>query len=238
MHFSFVLVVCLAVVFCLAPVGLYLLWLTTLARRDRPTVVSGRWDFALLLAGLSGCVLFGGGLLLLLVQSNVRYWMRGNYKALADSWAEEKFAWGLVALVYLLAVFGWAGLALVTRRRTLVVYNVEPGPFETALADAFDHLGRPVERRGHAWFAARPGAPAAPLCELEPFAGGKTVTLRWLADDRLLFQDVERHLRDALPPLIPRENPAARWLLSAALGCILVVVAAVVLLAYGLSLVR
>lgn len=245
MHFSFVLVICLAAVFCLAPVGLYLLWVCALARRDRPTLVSGRWDFAILLAGLSGCLLFGGGLLLLLVQSNVRYWMRGNYKALGDAWEQEKTAWALVVLAYLLFVLGWATFVFLTRRRTLVIYNVEPGPFEAALTEVFEHLERPADRRGNVWFtgpaqaATPPALPAgAALCEVEPFASGKTVTLRWLADDRILFQDVERQLRDALPQLTPNENAAGRWLMSAAVACILTVVSCVVLLIYGLALVR
>lgn len=259
MSFSFVLVICLAAVFCLAPLSLYLLWLYTLARRERSTVVAGTWDFVALLLGLCGFFLFGGGLLLSLAESNVRYWMRGNFKAFRDAWAEEQLSWVLVVLTYFLVVVAGAALALLTRRRTLVVYHVEPALFEATLAEVFEHMNCPVERRGNLWLARDsrptepapagrpslpPGAPAQPvpdrqpLCELEPFVGGKTVILRWLSNDRPLFQEVDRQLRDAVAPLSPAENPAARWLLSAAIGCILLVVFCLVLLIYGLAIVR
>ena len=46
----------------------------------------------------------------------------------------------------------------------------------------------PLERRGNLWVSG------VPLFELEPFAGGRTVTLRWLSDDVHLYQEVERQL--------------------------------------------
>lgn len=211
---AFFLVVCLAAVLCLAPLAAYLLWLTALARRERPTVLNGTWDFAALLTGISGFVLFGGTLLLTLVQSNFRYWSRGNFEALKAAWGHEKTSWTLVAVGYLVVVIGGAYLVLTARRRVLVVYNIDPERFEALLTEVFEHLGRPVERRGNVWVAG------FPLCELEPFAAGKTVTLRWLADDRLLFQEVERHVRDAVRTVATPENPAGRWLASAAIGCL------------------
>jgi hypothetical protein len=230
---SFVLVVCLAGVFCLAPLSVYLLWLALVNRRSRPTVVAGRWDFAALLLGLSGFFVYGGGLLLSLLQSNVRYWMRGNFEALRDAWGQEKVAWSLVVFAYLLLVVGGSALALLSRRRTLVVYNVEPGPFETTLAEVFEQIGRPAERRGNVWVVG------VPVCELEPFAGGRTVTLRWIAADLPLFQEVERHLRAAVGGLPTSESQTARWLMSSALGTAVVAIACTVLLVvYVLALVR
>ena len=215
---SHFLVVCLAAVPCFAPLAGYLLWLTVVVRRDRPTVVAGHWDFAGLLAGLSGFILFGGVLLLSLTQSNFRFLTRGNFEALGAAWEQEKTSWAFVAGGYLVLVVGGAYVTLAARRRTLVVYNVEPERFEGLLAEVFDHLGRPVERRGNQWVSG------FPLCELDPFRGGKTVTLRWLADDRLLFQDVERHVRDAVRTVVTPENPAGRWLSTAAGGCVVVIV--------------
>ena len=43
--------------------------------------------------------------------------------------------------------------------------------FETAIAEVFDHLGRPAQRTGNLWSAPDP------LFELEPFAAGKCVAL-------------------------------------------------------------
>lgn len=234
MAHTFVLVVCLAGVFCLAPLSAYLLWLGTVNRRQRPTVVNGAWDFAALLLGLSGFLLYGGALLLSLLQSNVRYWMRGNLEALRDAWGQEKVAWSLVVAAYLVFVVGGAVVTLLARRRTLVVYNVEPGPFEATLAEVFDQIGRPAERRGNVWSAG-----AMPLCELEPFAAGQTVMLRWVADDRPLFQEVERHLRAAVTGLPTADTPAARWLMSGAVGSAVVAVACTgLLLVFVLQVIR
>jgi len=228
----FVLVVCLAGVLCLSPLSVYLLWLALLNRRDRPTVIAGRWDFAALLLGLSGFVLFGGALLLSLLQSNARFWMRGNFEALRDAWGQEKLVWSLIALAYVALVAGGVALTLASRRRTLVVYNVDPGPFEIAVAEVFEQIGRPVERRGNLWSGG------APLFELEPFAAGRTVTLRWVSDDRHLFEEVERHLRSAVAALPPEDAPPARWLMSAAVGSMVLVAVSLFLLVYGLNLLR
>lgn len=226
--FSFPLVVCLAGVCCLGPLALYFLWLSVLTRRDRPTVVSGGWDFAALLAGLSGFVLFGGGLFLAVIQSNARFVLRGNVEALRDAWGQEQVAWVLTVALYLMVVVGAVVFALPGRRRTLVVYNVDPGQFEVTLTELFDHLGRPVERRGNLWVGG------SPLFELEPFAAGKTVTLRWVSDDQHLFQEVERQVREAMLTLPAGENPAARWFASAVASCVIVAAFCVAMLLFSL----
>lgn len=230
--FAFALVVCLAGIFCLAPLALYLLWLSVLNRRPRPTVVPGGWDFAALCGGLSGFVLFGGGLVLSLLQSNVRYIFRGNFEALRTAWGQEQLAWLAVAGGYLFVVVGGGWLTLALRRRSLVVYNVEPGSVETALAEVFDQLGRPVQRTGNLWSGP------APLFELEPFAAGKCVSLRWVGDDERLFEEVARQLRTVTADLAPVENPAARWLLSAAVGLLVFVIFFVGVMVTSVGLVR
>lgn len=226
--FSFTIVACLASVVSLVPLLIYLIWLSILSRRSRPTVLAGPWDFAALLAGLSGFILFGGGLLLSLMQSNVRFLMRGNFEALRDAWAKEHLAWVLTVLVYLMFALGGSFLALQARRRSLVFYNIEPEAFETVLAEVFDQLGRPVERRGNLFVGG------VPLCEVTPFPAGRTLTLRWLSDDALLYQEVERHLREAVLPLAPAENPATRWFSSAVVGLSSVTVFLVVMILYML----
>jgi hypothetical protein len=226
----YILAICLCGVFCLIPLALYLMWLAQLTRRDRPVPISGAWDFAGLVLGLSGFVVFGGGLLLTLFQSNFRYWMRGNVEALRAAWIQERVTWALLVGFYLVVVVGGALLVLAARRRSLVVYNVEPAAFEAALAEAFDHLGRPVERRGKLWAAG------GPLCEVDAFEAGRTVTLRWVSGDQRLFEDVVRQLRAALATQTTGENPASRWIMSAAVGSGVTVLCCFGLLLYGLSL--
>ncbi|QDU21619.1 hypothetical protein [Urbifossiella limnaea] len=216
--FAFALVVCLAGIFCLAPLALYLLWLAVLNKKRRPTVVPGGWDFAALCGGLSGFILFGGGLVLTLLQSNARYLFRRNLEALRAAWAEEQMAWLAVAAGYLFVVVGGGLFTLVLRRRSLVIYNVEPGAVEAAVAEVFDHMGKAVTRTGNLWSGPDP------LFELEPFAAGKSVSLRWVSNDDRLFEEVTRHLRPAVADLAPAENPTARWLTTAAVGILVVVV--------------
>jgi hypothetical protein len=230
--FAFALVVCLAGIFSLAPLALYLLWRAVLNRKRRPTVVPGGWDFAALCGGLSGFVLFGGGLVLSLLQSNVRYIFRGNIEGLRAAWGQEQVAWLAVAGGYLFVVVGGGLLTLALRRRSLVVYNVEPGAFEAAVAEVFDHLGRAVTRTGNLWSSPDP------LFELDPFPAGKSVSLRWLGADDRLFEEVARNLRPAVADLAPAHNPTARWLTSAAVGILVVVVFFVGVLVTSVGLVR
>jgi hypothetical protein len=98
------------------------------------------------------------------------------------------------------------------------VYNVEPDAFEAAVAEVFDHLGRAVERRGNLWSGPNP------LFELEPFNAGKCVALRWVGDDDRLFEEIARLLRPAVADLAPADNPTSRWLTSAAIGILVLVV--------------
>ena len=214
----------LAGVFSLAPLLIYLVWLSYVTRREKPTVLTGPWDFAALLGGLSGFILFGGGLLLILLQSNAPVTPRGNSEALRDAWEKEYLLWVLTIILYLLFVLGGSFLTLSNRRKTLVIYNVDPDAFEHALADVFERLGKPVERRGRLLIGGMP------YCEVDPFEGGRTVVLRWIAEDNALFQDVERNLRNELKALAPAEDPAARWISTGvvAVGAVLVFLAFVV----------
>jgi hypothetical protein len=228
----FILAICLCGVFCLIPLALYFFWLAQVTRGEHPKVLSGTWDFAGLLLGLSGFIVFGGGLILTLFQSNFRYWMRGNFEALRAVWIQERVTWMLLVSFYLLVVASVAGLTLAARRRSVVVYNIEPAAFEVLLGEVFDHLGRTVERRGRVW------ASGAPLCELDTYEAGHTVTLRWVSDDVRLFEAVERQLRAALATQTAGENPASRWLTAAGVGSAVTVVCCFGLLLYGLSLLR
>jgi len=232
LSFNFILVVCLAAVCCLTPFALYLYWLSGVNRRPHPTVMCGAWDFTDLILGLSGFILFGGGLLLSLLQSNVRFLMRGNFEAVRAAWGQDRQTWAILAMLYALIVVGGVLFTLRARRRSLVVYNVEPAVFESTLAEVFDTIGVPVERRGNEWVGG------VPLLELEPFPAGNTVTVRWLSDDDRLFQEIERQLREAVVAISSGDNLSARWMMSGAVGSTVVIVFCFILLVYGLGLVR
>lgn len=226
----FILAVCLCGTFCLAPLTLYLMWLSRVTKRDHPTPVSGPWDFVGVLFGLSGFIVVGGGLVLFLFQSNFRFWMRGNAEAFRAAWVQEKVTWTLFVLIYLLVVVGCAVVALLNRRRTLVVYNVEPDAFETVLTDVLTQLNHPPERRGRLWVAG------GPLCEVDTFNAGRTVTLRWVSEDVRLFEEVTRQLRAALAAQVTEENPVNRWFTAASVGSGVLTLCSCGLLMYGVSL--
>jgi hypothetical protein len=156
-------------------------------------------------------------LLLTLVQSSGRFVTRGNFQAIRNAWGQDQLSWMLVVIGYVAMVLGGAYITLAARRRTLVIYNVEPERFEAAVCEFFEHRGQPLERRGNQWSSG------VPLFELEPFAAGKTVMLRWLSDDKLLFQDVERQVREAMRTVVAPENPASRWFASFSAGSVIVI---------------
>lgn len=232
MGLDYILVICVAASFCFAPLAVYLFWLAFITRRSRPTVMSGTWDFVALAAGLSGFILFGGGIVLTLLQSNTRYWMRGQFEGLRAAWGNEQVLWSILASIYLLLVAGWVVLSLLARRRSLVVYNVDPNAFETTITEVFDQLGRSVERRGNLWIGAEP------LFLLDRFQAGHTVTLQWLSNDLLLFQEVERLLREALRPLAPEDNPFSRWLMTVAVAASFAAATCFGLVVYAFSLIH
>jgi hypothetical protein len=224
---KFFLVLCLAGIFCLSPLALYLLWTAKLTRRARPVVLAGTWDFVALLAGLSGFILFGGGLVISLLESNARYWMRGNFEALRDAWNQEKVAWLLLSGSYVSLVMVAVLFALASRRRSIVFYNIDTAAFEASVAEVFEHLNRPVERRGNVWYSG-----PASLFELDPFPRGRTATLRWLTGDLELFQEVDRNLREAVRSQYTDTNVFSQWILAAAIWVSIAAVACLGSLAF------
>ena len=232
LHIPLLFAVLLAGLFCLLPLSVYLLRLAQVTRRDHPTVVPGEWDFAGLLLALSGFLVAGGGLLLTLLPTNFRFWMRGNMEQFREAWVQERVTWGLLVAAYLIAVGGIATLTFLARRRSLVIYNVEPAAFEHAVREVFDQLGRPLERRGKQWLSG------APLFEADEFEAGHTVTLRWVSADGRLFDEVARQLRAALATHSSGENPASRWLMSVATGAGILAVCSFGLFMFGMSQMR
>ena len=62
------------------------------------------------------------------------------------------------------------------------------------------------------------------------------MTLRWISPDQRLYEDVNRLLRSALATQTTDDNPASRWIMSAAVGSGVIVLCSFGLLMYGLSL--
>ena len=198
---------CFASLLCLMPLTFYLCWLASVNKKPHPTVVSGRWDFALVLAALSGFLIVGGVLLLTLVQSDTRFVMRGNFDHLGEGLSRSSAAWLFVAVGYLALVIGAAALTLANRTRWLSVYNVEVGTAEAAIGAALERSGiGGATRYGDRW-ANGPG-----LLDMVPFRGMSHVTIRLLSATTETRAEIERHLRAELAVAESADNAAAPWM--------------------------
>ena len=201
------LAACFASLCCLMPVTFYLCWLASVNKKAHPTVVSGRWDFALVLAALSGFLLVGGTLLLTLVQSDTRFLMRGNFEQLREGWGQSAAAWLFVAVGYLALVIGVSAMTLTNRTRWLSVYGVDVPTAERAVEASLESSGIVgATRYGDRW-ANGPG-----LIELIPFRGMCHATIRLIADGPEMRAEIERHLRADLAVAPAADNAAAPWI--------------------------
>ncbi len=194
--------ICFASLACLLPATFYLV-----NKKPHPTVVSGRWDFVLVLAALSGFLLVGGALLLTLVQSDTRFVLRGNFEHMREGWGENSAAWLFVAVGYLLLVVGASALTLTNRSRWLSVYNIEVAVAERAVGTALERSGiRDTTRYGNRWTHG----PA--ILEIVPFRGMGHVTIQLLSASSETRAEIERHLRSELVAAASADNGAAAWL--------------------------
>ena len=228
MALPFIVILCLCGVFCLAPLSLYLAWLATVNRRQQPTVFGGGWDFACLLAGLSGFLVFGGGLLVAGLQSNFRYAARGNFQAVRAAWGEEGYVWGLIALGYLLVVAGAVALVVASRWRTLVVYNIDRERAEMVIGDALAEIGVNATRFGNIW-GEGPGVIA-----IDALQGLRNVSVKVTTPDPRLAEELLRALRKRLPEAMAAEDSIAGAISTTSVACFVVMLCCMLLIGFFL----
>lgn len=224
--------VLLAVALGLVPLGFYFNGLGALHRRPRPVVLSGPIDLLLVLAGLVGFLPTLAVLALLALQSNARLVTRGNSALTAGVWAEERVAWLLTAGLFLAVVAGVVALALLSRRGTLAVYNVDRLTLERAIGDVLAGLGLTAARFGNVWGDGRE------VLSIDPTPGLDYATVRLLTRDPRLREEIERNLRLTLDGVAGSQGGVAASLTTAGMGCLGGAVAAVGLLTYFLYLTR
>jgi hypothetical protein len=231
---SVILALCMGGIACCTPLTLYLFWLANLNRRGRPTPVAGPWDFVALLAGLSGFLVIGSGLLLTAVVARSRLWGGHSFEELRDSWGHERTAWAVALAAYLAAAGLLVGLTLAARRRSLVAYNADLPAAEAALGHVFDDLGLPVKRFGNLWT----DADGRGLVEAVPFHLFRNVTFRLLTADPRLREELDRRLRAAVAARPAGDNPVAPWLATTAVSLFVTVLCCVVLIGAAVFAVR
>lgn len=217
---------CFASMFCLAPVSFYLCWLAGVNRRERPTVISGTWDFAAVILALSGFLIAGGVLLLSLVSNNGQLFTGGNVDRLKVVFEEQWMVWlmiliGYAALVGIAATAGAKG-----RKHWLCVYNLDADAAERVIELALERSGLTARRQGNLWADDRR------LVEAKTFHGTAHTTIRILCPHDRQREEIERHLRSELAAAETGPGPAAPWFTSAAVGSVIAVVGLVALIAY------
>jgi hypothetical protein len=209
-------------ILCFTPLTLYLFWLASVNRGERPVVVSSAWDFVGLLAGIGGFVLCAG-LILTVIGANANVFRRGGFADLQNAWANAQLAAALTPIGYALLVGACVYLTLRSRGRSLAVYNVHAPAAEDALARTLAKLGLDAKRTGNLWSDERP------LVEVVPFPVFSHLTIKMLLRDQRLREELERELRAALPLAPIGENPAGPWLTTAAVSCFITTLCCVVL---------
>ena len=208
------MLVLLSAVACFAPLGAYLIVLGRHHRRPEVTVRSGRADFTLLLAGLSGFLLVLGIGVLSAAQSNARFLIRGNAAQIRAVFDEERNAWAVTAVGYLLAVAIPVGLTLHARRRTLAVTNIDWADLERTIDETTTELGLTTTRFGNVWSDGRDLIAADMNWSLH-FAA-----VRLLTHDPRLAQELEIVLRKKLNAIEGPQGAVGLWLHTAGLTCL------------------
>ncbi len=139
-------------VVCLVPLAIYLLILSWFNQRDRVTVLSGTWDGALLVFGLSGFLIVAGPVFLLVADSSFREIVYYGSTAKARSAGLNPGQASLLSIGWLALVGGLVAMFLKKRRRRTALYNVVPSSLLESL-----HLTIP---------------------QMEPVASGKKIVLK------------------------------------------------------------
>jgi hypothetical protein len=201
---------------CLMPVAIYLLFLAHLNHRRSPAMISGPWDFTFLLLGLSGFLLIGGPLLLVVIDSAWRnFAFNGDFNRLRQVWHGSGATGSAIVGGYLVALAALIGLFINVRRKVTVVYNIDPESLQgmlTAAADARNLVWRSV--LGGVEISA--GKFRTALVLIDTFATARNATLKWVDFDPLLRREVEAELDKAMRSAQSPANPTGGWLLTTA----------------------
>jgi hypothetical protein len=222
----------------LLPFSVYLLILGIVNRRSHPVVVPGTWDFVGILFAASGFLLVVGPAVITSASERWRvFWLLGTQGAgtppIGDDAAQT---WGLLAVLYFLAVVIGAAYLLRARRGLTAVYNVEADAFENALAQSFGTLGLKPLRSGNMFVFNSSGNEAEPadamgaalpagkrdpaLLEVDSFRAMRHVSLRWEPINSPLRREVENELERTLGRVPTTNHSVGDWFVLLALALI------------------
>lgn len=229
---------------CLLPLALYLLFLAFLNQRQRPTLVSGPWDFTCVLLGLSGFMLVGGPILLSLFDSTARsHLFSGNFDQIRGAWDANSRIWSTIAMSYFALLICVIVLFILLRRAVTIVYNVDTSALEQSVTSALSALGLPWKRVvGGIYIGGQakkqnvlldddapaenpvPARPALALAgqsaflRIDRFPTAHHATLRWRDYDPLLREEIENELEKSFQHSESPPNAMGGWLMTAAVS--------------------
>lgn len=171
----------------LLPLTIYLIWLGfEVGRKKHPYVLNGVWDTLLLVMALSGILCLGPPT-----------WLISRFAI--QGWGAYAVAYAIYLLVVSLLSLWW----IRSGRRSLVIYNIDPGAFQATFQPILDTSGMKFQMTpGHVSFEGQ-----KLLIDLEPTPSLFCVTLSW-AGDAQLWNRIEESLRSALSDLQTTRNPA------------------------------
>jgi len=171
----------------LFPLAVYLIWLGfDICRRKRPVIFSGVRDATFLALALGGFFLFGPPT-----------WLLNRYAHVG--WKSYTVGYVLYLIVLGIVVWSW----LRSRRRSLVIYSIDPEAFPPLLRKSLDDLGEKYQiTPGRISLAAN-----KLVVDLDASPTMYCVTLRWVGDPAL-WKPLESRLRAGIEELETRNNPA------------------------------
>ena len=235
------------------PLALYLLFLSFLNQRQRPTLMSGPWDFTCVLLGLSGFIVLGGPMLLSTLDSAWRsYWFGGNFSRVREEWSAHSALWSRIGAGYVIALGCLIGITMNLRRKVTVIYNLDPSAIEDMLIAALDVRGLGCRRLGGGFeigkmrhnphlvvdenaLAKKPpvlfSGPTA-FVRIDRFSSLKHASLKWLEAEPLLRGEVESELDKIVSTTESPPNPAGGWFMTAAISLFFVMLLWMAFLVY------
>jgi hypothetical protein len=212
---------------CLFPLMLYCLFLAGLNNRPRPTLVSGAWDFAMVLLATAGFWMIGGPVVLAGLREQTKHiLLRGSFATIRDHFHVTHWPWTLLWASYFVLVVAGSAWILRRRRTVTVLYHIDGESAHAAIEAALGRGGWSWARQSNAYVIE--GKSRAVL-EVAIAPTLRTVALRWLPGGEALQQPFDETLTEVLAEYVTGENPVVGWLLTVAIVLFALMVFCVVL---------